>query len=57
MKKLIAVAVLMAVFGGVAWAYCHVDPVCNIRCQRECFANDRGGDCIQYCNKACEICQ
>lgn len=57
MKKLIAVAVLMAVFSGIAWAYCRIDPICSINCQKKCFVDDPSGDCIQYCQSACEVCQ
>lgn len=67
MKKLIAVGSLLArcwlvnlfmvvVFSGIAWAYCHADPVCKMQCERECFASDIRGNCIQYCDNICQVC-
>jgi len=56
MVKSLVVVVLLAVFSGVALAYCHVDPVCKMQCERQCFAQDFNGNCIQYCNNVCQMC-
>jgi hypothetical protein len=57
MKKLILTGAVCVLLCGIALAYCYVDPTCSMNCQRRCFANDPSGNCIQYCNNVCQMCQ